>query len=185
MEIDLIRIFEITIWMVVLIGYPLVLWVSQPVSANLKRIEKKITKACEEEGFECTKHDGDLYIKRRGANYRIVLNSMEGTKSAKICFQYVLVLSEPEPVHWAGQLIIENMLSRNYPIINLYVDTKAHSVFANYWADIHSADDFKAHFSFICDKVHEIQNDISELMPKICRDFSDDNSKEKTPIGFR
>lgn len=106
-------------------------------------------------------------------------------KSAKICFQYVLVLSELEPVHWAGQLIIENMLSRNYPIINLYVDTKAHSVFANYWADIHSADDFKTHFSFICDKVHEIQNDISELMPKICRDFSDYNSKEKTPIGFR
>lgn len=168
-----------------MIIYHLILRVSQPALANLKRIEKKIIKVCEEEGFEHTKDDGDLYIKRRGVNYRIILNRIAGTKSAKTCFQYVLTLPKLELVHWAGHMIIENMLSSNHPIINFYVDSKEHTVFANYWADIHSADDFKAHFSFICDEVQNIQNDISKIMPRICRDFSDNSSKEKAPIGFR
>ena len=186
METDtIIRIIEIAVGGTILIVYPLILWALQPAHANLKRIEKKIIKVCEEEGFEWTKEDGGLYIKRRGVNYHILLASTEGTKSARICFQYILSISELEQVHWAGQLIIENMLCNKHPIMNFIVDTEKHTLYAHYWADLHKVDDFKAHFTQVCDRVNDIQNEISEIMPSICRDFSAHDSKEKAPIGFR
>ena len=188
METGLIfKFFSVVLFWVGVFTVPyLIQRLSSYLPSKQKRMEKKIMEVCKEEGLECTKDDGELNIKRRGVNYRILLYQAEGTKSVRICFQYQLILSELEHVHWAGQLIIENMLCNKHPLMGFFIDSDNHVLYAHYWADIRNADDFKVHFALICDRVRELQNDITELLPRICQDFQvSDTNIEKTTIGFR
>lgn len=154
------------------------LWFRRPF------VEDTIKDYCSEEGYEYSKQDGIILVKRRGIVYRIFLHVQPEINSTTVWFQCATQYGEEfNNLHWASQPVMVNYLSHQHPSLNVSMDMDDHVLWVHYRADIHSKKEFAYHFYFAADEIQSLLNDGRGLLPHLQEDFPllEEN---KQPIGF-
>ena len=151
---------------------------------RLPSMEKEIKEYCDEEGYEYSKQDGTIHIKRRGNIYRIFLHVEPKVNSTSVWFQYLSPSGEVfNNMHWVSQPVLVNYLSHQHPSLNVSIDMDDHILWVHYRADIRSKKEFAYHFNFAVDEIQALLNDCKDILPRLQEDFPLPE-ENKQSIGF-
>ena len=147
-------------------------------------IEKGIKDYCSEEGYEYSKQDGIIHIKRRGFKFRIFLHVEPEINCTSVWFQFPLLCEDEfNNLHWISQPVLVNFLNHLHPSLNVSMDIDDHTLWVHYPADIRSKKEFAYHFDYAVNEIQSLMNDYNGILPKLQEDF---RMQQRTiqPIGF-
>lgn len=147
-------------------------------------VEITIKDYCSEEGYEYSKQDGIIHIKRRGFKFRIFLFAAPEISSTTVWIQFPMQCeNEFNNLHWASQPVLVNWLSDRHPSFNVSMNIDDHTLWVQYRADIRSKKEFAYHFDYAVNEIQSLMNDYNGILPKLQEDF---RMQQQTiqPIGF-
>ena len=152
---------------------------------RLPSIENEIKDYCSEEGYEYSKQDGIIHIKRRGLTFRIFLRVEPEVNITTVWIQLPMQCEDDfNNILWLSQPVLVNWLSDRHSSFNISMNVDDHTLWVLYRADIRSKKEFSYHFDYAVDEIQALLNDYRDLIPHLQKDFPLHEKSQQKSIGF-
>lgn len=155
------------------------LWFRRPF------VEDTIKDYCSEEGYEYSKQDGIIRVKRRGFKFRIFLRVEPEVNITTVWIQFPMQCEDEfNNILWLSQPVLVNWLSDRHSSFNISMNIDDHTLWVHYRADIRSKKEFAYHFDYAVNETQSLLNDYRYLLPHLQEDFPLHEKTQQKSIGF-
>ncbi len=150
---------------------------------DINTIESRICNELTDQGYEYTKHDGTLYVKKSDTSFHIHLWDTSNKRIKRLYIVYDFEDERRKEITKEGWAMATNRINTDNPHVTFITYNKLYR--CRYETAICNAKDFLPEFETAYQIIGEAVEEHKNIIPYLEMDYPNSDSNKKSNIGFK